>query len=216
METAMSFQKLTSLRPLSLVLVALLAACAQNPAQPDPNDGRGSTQQDALRNAQGRDTARAPSQISLGFGDQEGVRPATPAQPAPEAAPLGQAVAELAEPKTFLGTLSCPPQSGACTPSKISVTLAPAGQWRLRTEPLGGGQAHSAGGCWVPIGAQPTRIALLTDKDSAMADLSFLNGNVVRINSFNQQRPTLESRLTRQADIDPIAEQDGKPAPACR
>ncbi|HRL21180.1 MAG TPA: hypothetical protein PLG97_05685 [Alcaligenes sp.] len=209
-------QKISSLRPLSLVLAALLAACAQTPSQPDANQGRGSTQQDALRNAQGRDTARAPSQISLGFGDQEGVRAVEPAQPTQEAAPLGNAIAELAEPKTFLGTLSCPPQSGACTPSKISLTLAPAGQWRLRTESLGGGQTHSAGGCWVPIGAQPTRIALLTDKDSTMADLSFLNGNVLRINTFNQQRPTLESRLTRQADIDPIAELDGKPVPACR
>lgn len=212
----MSFQKITSLRPLSLVMVALLAACAQSPAQPDPNEGRGSTQQDALRNAQGRDTTRAPSQITLGFGDQEGVRPVAPAQPEQQAAPLGTTVAELAEPKTFLGTLSCPPQGGACSPSKISVTLAPAGQWRLRAMPLDGGQARSAGGCWVPIGAQPTRIALLADNDTTLADLSFVNGNVLRINTFNQQRPTLESRLTRQADIDPIAELDGKPVPACR
>ena len=36
------------------------------------------------------------------------------------------------------------------------------------------------------------------------------------INTFNQQRPTLESHLTRQADLDPVSELDGQATPACR
>ncbi|MGG5143771.1 hypothetical protein [Alcaligenes ammonioxydans] len=213
----MSFLKISPLRSLPLLSLVLLAACAQAPVQPTPNEGRDSTQKDALRQAQGSSTARAPSQINLGFGNQEGLRAITPASA--EQAPAAQAdhsVAELAEPKTFLGTLSCPPQGGICEPYKISVTLAPAGQWRLRATPLGAGQSYHKGGCWVPIGTQPTRIALLADNDSTLADLSFVNNNVLRVNTFNQQRPTLESHLTRQADLDPVSELDSQPIPACR
>ncbi len=212
----MSFTKISPLRSLTLLSVVLLAACAQAPVQQAPNEGRDSTQKDALRQAQGSGTTRAPSQINLGFGNKEGLHPLTPARADQAAAQADRSVAELAEPKTFLGTLSCPPQGGACEPYKISVTLAPAGQWRLRASPLGTGEEHRMSGCWVPIGTQPTRIALLASNDSTLADLSFVNNNVLRIHSFNQQRPTLESHLTRQADIDPVSELDGQPMPACR
>lgn len=212
----MSFSTVFPLRSLTLLSVVLLAACAQAPVQPSPNEGRGSTQKDALRQAQGSSTARAPSQINLGFGNQEGLHTITPARAEQPAAMVDRSVPELAEPKTFLGTLSCPPQGGACEPYKISVTLAPAGQWRLRATPLGAGEEHRMSGCWVPIGTQPTRIALLANNDSTLADLSFVNNNVLRINTFNQQRPTLESHLTRQADIDPVSELDGQANPTCR
>ncbi|MBX6965071.1 hypothetical protein AB6N01_10960 [Alcaligenes nematophilus] len=212
----MSFTKISPLRSLTLLSVVLLAACAQAPVQPAPNEGRDSTQKDALRQAQGSGNARAPSQINLGFGNQEGLHAITPARAEQPAAQADRSVPELAEPKTFLGTLSCPPQSGACEPYKISVTLAPAGQWRMRATPVGAGQEHHKSGCWVPIGTQPTRIALLAENDSTLADLSFVNNNVLRINTFNQQRPTLESHMTRQADLDPVNELDGKATPACR
>ena len=212
----MSFTTISPLRTLSLLSLVLLAACAQAPVQPPPNEGRDSTQKDALRQAQGSGTARAPSQINLGFGNQEGLHAITPARAEQPAALADRNVAELAEPKTFLGTLSCPPQGGACEPYKISVTLAPAGQWRLRASPLAAGEEHRMSGCWVPIGTQPTRIALLTNNDATLADLSFVNNNVLRIHTFNQQRPTLESHLTRQADIDPVSELDGQATPACR
>src|SRR3546814_6618814 len=51
---------------------------------------------------------------------------------------------------------------------------------------------------------------LKLNEQASMATLTFVNDNVLRINTVNDVTPTLEYRLTRQADIDAIDELAGK------
>lgn len=195
----------------------LLSACAQNPSQNDPQAGRGNTQSDALKTAQGRDTARASSQLQFGLNEKQA--PASLAAPAAE--PAQATIPELNEAKTFLGTLPCL-GGGACQVQKLTVTLAPNGLWRLRAQAIGSqGQDQSAAsfislGCWESTAASPRRIILLNQQDSVVADLGFTSKNTIQVHSYNQQQPTLSTSLTRQADVDPISELDNTPVPACR
>lgn len=198
--------------PLSaLAMTLLLAACAQSPLN-DPHAGRASTQSDAMKTAQGRDVHRASSQLQIDLNNKE---VSTKRESEAAASPSARhELAELQEAKTFLGTIPCPAGSTNCVPQKLTVTLAPAGQWRLRSQALdkpGSGQVSS--GCWVSTGASPSRIILLNQQEVVMADLSFSSGQVMQVHAFNQQRPTLSTSLTQQADIDPIDEVQG--ARAC-
>lgn len=207
-----------------LALLLVLAACAQ-PQQSSSNydTSRENTQRDAQSHAMGGGP-QAASQIQLGFGN------AGPATPAPAAQASGDAGAQpqetapaapprpLAEARSFLGTVPCP--SGmACEASRFVVTLAPSGEWRARTTLLVGNQPSHAileQGCWDIIGNEPLRIALVHDKqDTAKADLSFVNGNTLRVHALNGVQPMLEHRLTRQADLDPIEELKARPALSC-
>ncbi|MCX5590084.1 hypothetical protein [Alcaligenes endophyticus] len=197
------------------VSAVLLTACAQSPLS-DTQSGRGSTQTDALKIAQGRDALRANSQLQFGLDKQD--KPLESEQLAKTS--TNTFIPELKEAKTFLGTLPC---AGAdtCALQKLTVTLAPTGQWRLRAQTIDAqGQTISESGlssmgCWVSTAVSPRRIILLNAQDTVMADLSFSNNNVLLVNSYNQQRPTLSTSLTRQADIDPIDELDTSAAPAC-
>lgn len=193
----------------------LLTACAYNPFS-DSQSGRANTQNDALKIAQGRDAVRANSQLQFGLDKQE-----AHAESANTVAAENPAfIPELKEAKTFLGTLPCM-SSENCELQTLTVTLAPTGQWRLRAQALNAqGQTLAESsllsmGCWVSTATAPRRIILLNAQDSVMADLSFTTNNVLHVNSFNQQRPTLSTSLTRQADVDPIDELDTNAIPAC-
>src|SRR3546814_12052284 len=70
-------------------------------------------------------------------------------------------------------------------------------------------------GCWDVIGTTPLRIMLKLNEQASMATLTFGNDNVLRINTVNDVTPTLEYRLTRQADIDAIDELAGKTPLKC-
>jgi len=211
----------TFFKPVAATLLALaLSACAQTREPGYYTTEHDTTQSDARMQAQGRHTAQAPSQIQLGFGDRTA---ANQGQQAPDTAAVGEParVRALAEAKTFLGTVPCLANEGAdCPASRISLTLAPTGEWRARIQELGPGAAADRAdmGCWEVIGAQPTRILLRAgDGENAAnrADLTFVNDNVLRINMFNNMQPMLEYRLTRQANVDPINELAGKAPLSC-
>lgn len=206
----------------TLALVLALAACAQPQKSSDLYDSsRENTQRDAESHVMGANP-RAASQIQLGFGDtgpaQAATRQGARAQDPQQAPATATVPRPLAEARSFLGTVPCP--SGmACEAARFVATLAPSGEWRARTTLLVNNQARQTlveQGCWDIIGTEPLRIALMhANQDGAKADLSFVNGNTLRVHALNGVQPMLEHRLTRQADLDPIDELKARPALSC-
>ena len=216
-------------RLFGLGLLALLAACAQQREPGFYDVPREGTVSDARHRAQGDAGTVAPSQLQLGFGkhstkgaSSQGAAAGQPAGTAAASAasqPTGTAGAtpipeELRETRTYLGTVACPVTGQACPPRRMTLTLAPDGQWRNRSTPLDGAAATTALGCWHLVSTEPARIVLQTG-DQATATLEFIQSNVLRVTQVNGKQPLLESRLTRQADIDPIPELAAKPAETC-
>ncbi|WP_066456797.1 hypothetical protein [Castellaniella caeni] len=221
---------------LSLLLV-VLSACAQQREPGYYDTPRESTMTDALHRAQGSADTTAPSQLQFGFGTQE--QKAKPASPAPAQAAPASAEAhpvhatasgaaapttaapprpglpqELAETKTYLGTLACT-DGGQCPASRLTLTLAPDGQWRARKAPAeGSGASQTALGCWFLTDTNPTRIVLQSG-EHPYASLEFVQSNVLQVLRINGQPPLLAAHLTRQADLDPIDELAATPAQAC-
>lgn len=216
-------------RCLSLGFFVMLAACAQQRQPGYYETPRENTVSDALHRAQNADASTAPSQLQFGFGSQQkkvttagGPAQATPAgQPAgtgeAAAAPAARTTAipeNLSETRTYLGTIPCP-DGGVCPAMRMTLTLAPDGQWRARSRPANGsGPVQTALGCWFLTGTAPVRITLQAGEQS-YASLEFTQSNVLRLLQLNGQVPLLESRLTRQADIDPIDELSAQPARSC-
>src|SRR3546814_11047484 len=120
-------------KPLgALVLALLLAGCAQQSMPNYYSTSHDSTEADAQNQAQGRSGARAPSQIQLGFGaDQKVDKPQTQQEDASERAVLK--ARPLAEAKTFLGTIPCLTGGTTCSAQRLTLTLAPSGEWRSRS-----------------------------------------------------------------------------------
>ena len=240
MEFAMSASAAIALRPVSalnkfrltarpglgLALLALaLAGCAQQRSPGYYNTSHDNTLSDAQQQAQGRSTARAPSQIQLGFGDTEkkpkpGSEAASEAAEQQNAAASAPVVRPLMEAKTFLGTVPCLTGESACTAARVTLTLAPNGEWRSRTQilqPATGKKAPIAEmGCWSPTGMDPWRILLKSQDGKRNASLTFVNDNVLRINAVNDIQPMLNYHLTRQANIDGIDELSSHPTLKCR
>src|SRR5690606_7657648 len=100
-----------------------------------------------------------------------------------------------------------------------ALPISPNGQWRARSQPLmasGASPTTAQQGCWDVIGAQPWRIRLRTaGSESSTASLTFVNDNMLRVNSVNDHQPVLDYHLTRQADIDGIDELNTAKAPSC-
>lgn len=216
---------------ISLVIgMALLTGCAQQqrPAgfYDTPHD---STLADAQQQAQGRRGARAPSQLQIGFGesDIEAARQRSQADPAAAVAAVSadtpattsMNVRPLLEAKTFLGTLPCVNSDANCPAMRMTLTLAPTGEWRARTVPVNAATDNSAivqQGCWDVMGTSPLRIILQAQGQEGSTGLTFVNDNVLRITMYNDIRPILDYHLTRQADIDPIDELASQPALTCQ
>lgn len=210
MSSPAQLTRLSFCKPLgAAVLAMVLAGCAQQKTSGYYDTPHDNTMTDAQMQAQGRDVARAPSQIQLGFGNEneKANKQQSPQQAAESTAVKARA---LAEPKTFLGTVPCLANAGpACSASRVTLTLAPAGQWRARTVLLDHPDAKNnivQQGCWNVVGTQPLRIVLQMANEATKANLSFVNDNVLRINMINDIKPTLDYHLTRQQDIDPIDE----------
>ncbi len=193
-----------------ILLLGLLAACAEQsqPGYYDPP--RGSTATDAHQRAEGRKTAGTPGQLQIGLGQQQGnkKRPAT-AQNEPQASAQALAMrslpAELSDTRSYLGTIPCAAGQD-CQAMRLSLTLAPDGQWRSRNTPLDGtGSVQTYMGCWYLSGTKPTTLVLQVG-DNALLSLKFIATNVIQINWAGGQQSLMDARLTRQADIDPIAE----------
>lgn len=209
----------------AVLLAFMLAGCAKQSAPGYYNTAHDNTLSDAQQQAQGRNTARAPSQIQLGFGDTEQKKKAAgeaaPAEAAGEnaATSVMPAVRPLLEAKTFLGTVPCLTSALACTAARVTLTLAPSGEWRSRTQVLGAASGKQAPvleqGCWSPIGTDPWRILLKSQNKAQTASLTFLNDNVLRINAINDIKPALDYHLTRQADVDGIDEMGKRAALKC-
>lgn len=199
------------------LLALAMAGCAQQQPAGYYDTPHDSTESDALNQAQGRTSARAPSQIRLDFGnDKETRKPQAAEDPATEAATIKARA--LTEAKTFLGTVPCLIPSSACSANRVTLTLAPGGEWRSRTVVLGAPDAKNNAaeqGCWSVIGTKPLRILLQLKNETVKANLTFVNDNVLRVNTFNDIQPTLDYHLTRQQDLDPIDELAGQPALQC-
>ncbi len=197
----------------------LLAGCAQQQAPGYYDVPHDSTQADAMQQAQGRGNARAPSQLQFGFGQLQEQAQVT-AQVAPgvqETAVAAPAQADiprpLREPRTFLGTVPCLTDGGNCPAQRITLTLAPSGEWRARTQFVGADARDNLvqQGCWSLTGRSPVRIALQTSTGATRGAFSFVNDNVLRVVFLDDISPSLEYRLSRQADIDPINELPAAP-----
>lgn len=212
---------------ISLVIgMALLAGCAQHKTDGYYDTPHDSTLSDAEQHAQGGRGARAPSQVQLGFGDPESARNTqqAQAQAATGAGVSGQDAATatppraLLEAKTFLGTVPCVTNQAGCPASRITLTLAPSGEWRARTQRVDAPSTEQPiiqQGCWDVIGTNPLRIVMQTSDQESKTSMSFVNDNVLRVMMFNDIRPILDYHLTRQADVDPIDELADRPALSC-
>jgi len=199
------------------LLALVVAGCAQQQPAGYYSVQHDTTAADAQQNAQGRDGARAPSQIQLGFGNNQPARPIAAEQAAQQEEPVIKA-RPLAEARTFLGTVPCLSAEAGCSATRITLTLAPSGEWRSRTVFLDNPDPANniaQQGCWDVIGTRPLRIILVQKNEASMANLTFLNDNVLRINMINDIQPRLEHRLTRQADVDGIDEITNKTPLQC-
>ena len=126
----------------------------------------------------------------------------------------------IPEAQTFTGTVPCFNSEMRCTAQRITLTLAPNGRWRARAAYLertnadGGTQIEQ--GCWRAVMMAQPRIVILTAQGNVRADLSIISaGNALQLGSINGRVPNLLYTLTRQPDMDPIDELNGRPAPSC-
>lgn len=216
----MSLFLLLARAPVKLLGVALLtvfvSGCAQQQAAGYYTVDHDSTSSDARKQAMGNKGSQAPSQIQMGFGNTNSKQQSATAEG--QASKTTAQLRPLSEPKTFLGTVPCLGQNAACEASRLTLTLAPDGPWRARTEFLnktGNNTSMTQQGCWSLAGTQPLRIVLIAQDGTSVASLSFVNDNVLRINRIHDTTPTLDYHLTRQADIDPIDDMAGSALPQC-
>lgn len=203
--------------------ITLLAGCAQDRPAGYFDTPHDSTQADAEQQAQGRRGARAPSQLQFGFG-KTGERDAGQQTQVADSMETDTEEKDLAkirplmEARTFLGTVPCVTGDTDCPASRVTLTLAPNGEWRSRTVLLGTPGTDRPivqYGCWNVVGTDPLRIVILTQDQSSKANFTFVNDNVLRVNMYNDVRPMLDYHLTRQPDIDPIDELAGQAPMIC-
>ena len=143
------------------------------------------------------------------------------ASPASGAGMVQSAAARFApQAQTYLGTLPCLTPGVNCAPIRMTLTLAPNGRWRARSETLAAGPNVVAAtavleqGCWDATEVRPVRVLLTDGRGTTRADFVVQN-NALRVRSINGQAPNLGYFMTRQPDLDPISELDGSKLPNC-
>lgn len=197
------------------------AAAAQNAATAQNAVPATPMRTDAPAGQPATTAAIAPGAASAA-GDAPPQNPGTlPISPEAAAANVPSVQSQLIpEPQTFMGTLPCFNSEMQCTAQRITLTLAPNGRWRARAAYLeranadGGTQMEQ--GCWRAVMTAPPRIVILTSQGNVRADLSIISaGNALQLGSINGQVPNLLYTLSRQPDMDPIDELNGRPAPNC-
>lgn len=239
---------LTFKRPLlltfSVLAAALAAGCAQQRTEGYYNPPAESTITDAQAQAQGsgyRTVVHAPSQLQIELKprqpgkqqnnvsqatstNEEGVAapPNTDAgsDATPAVVPVSTAARELVpQAQTYQGTLPCMTPELNCDAQRVTLTLAPNGQWRARISYLDGhpkaGQPLVEQGCWDALQERPPRVMLMDRSGNVRADFTMPINNNLRVRSVAGKVPNLNYVLTRQPDLDPIAELNKQPAPAC-
>ncbi|MDQ8033565.1 MAG: hypothetical protein REJ50_16255 [Bordetella sp.] len=227
-----------------MAAVAVLAGCAQQRTEGYYNPPAESTITDAQSQAQAagyRSVVHAPSQVQIELKPrqpnaqqkqqaQAGGPTAEDGQPAPAnepsnadaGVPVGTprtAAAELIpQAQTFQGTLPCFATALNCEAQRVTLTLAPNGRWRARLAYLDAKSANTPPtleqGCWDATQERPPRVLLLDGAGNLRADLSMPLYNTLRVRSVNGHTPNLNYTLTRQPDLDPIAELK-QPEPRC-
>jgi len=241
----MAMPAVTPLYRAALVLSGLLilGGCSQMQQPGYYNPPKPSSQTDAVAMAEAaysQQTVRAPSQIQFEIkkpvaastqtasvaqskttnAAEQNVgsnnisnETITPIGPSPQAQliPIVQ---------TFAGTLPCFNREMKCTAQRITLTLAPNGRWRARAayldQNLASGKPLAEQGCWRTYNMQHPNIVLLDEAGNARADLVMTANNVLLLRSINGQTPNLNYTITRQPDVDPIAELDKMPVPNCK
>jgi hypothetical protein len=155
----------------------------------------------------------AAQNVAIGAGDN--------ATAAPGASAYHSAAARFApHAQTYLGTLPCLTPDVNCAPIRMTLTLAPNGRWRARSETLATGPNALAApavleqGCWDAIEIRPVRVLLTDGLGTTRADF-VVQDNALRVRSMNGQAPNLGYFMTRQPDLDPISELDGSKPPSC-
>lgn len=205
-------------KPLGVLFAALvLAGCSSPHPEGYYNVAHDTTEADAQQIAQGRRTAQAPSQLQFGFSNDEQQADKGTQSAASATSALPRA---LRQAKTFLGTVPCLSAGGNCPAQRITLTVAPTGEWRARTQYLDANTAETQlvqQGCWAISGTEPVRIVLQTKEGATKGSFTFVNDHMLRVNTLNDMTPNLDYRLTEQADVDPISElPTGTPLPCAR
>lgn len=235
----------TPLHRVALVLggLLILGGCSQLQQPGYYNPPKASSQTDAVAAAEAaysQQTVRAPSQIQFDIkkpvvataqtapATQSNTGGATeqvassdnisnetinPIGPSPQAQliPIAQ---------TFAGTLPCFNREMKCTAQRITLTLAPNGRWRARAayldQDIASGKPLAEQGCWRTYNMSQPNVVLLDESGNVRADLVMTGNNVLQLRSLNGQTPNLNYTITRQPDVDPIAELDKSPVPSCK
>lgn len=120
--------------------------------------------------------------------------------------------------QTYVGTLPCLAGELQCQAQRVTLTLAPNGRWRARTAYLGTSQQAQPSveqGCWNATQGSPVQVILLNAQGDQRVELQATQNNVLRVRSVMGKVPNLTYNLTRQPDLDAIAELDGQAAPNC-
>jgi len=208
----------------SLVLSGvLLAACAQSPDSGHYERPRESTLTDARKKVRGTAALGAPSQLQLGFGDRRKEDDKTEAPETEGDADTEEQTGanviprQLREARTFLGTIPCFGDSPHCTPQRVTLTVAPTGEWRWRKEAVTASsrQPQAQRGCWDASEGDKLQLWLRGKEDSILAHLEFINDMTLKVKEIDGKRPSLQLQLTRQPDIDPIDEAEAEAALSC-
>lgn len=217
----------------------LLAGCEQMKTPGYYEPAKASSTSDAIRQAETggtREVVRAPSQIQFAVrrpGSEAEGNPATGTPPVAgeRLSTQGQAAMAAADaedkalsslipaPHTFFGTLPCFHRDMRCTVQQITLTVAPNGRWRARAAYLEqkspSGKAMAAQGCWRIVPTSPPNLVLLDGDRNVRAELLFVSRNTLRLKTIDGEAPNLTYTLSRQPDLDPIAELDKSPPPNC-
>lgn len=237
-ETVRSSTQRTALSALVLGGLAVLAGCAQMQQPGYYNPQKPSSETDAIANAEAtytQQTIRAPSQIQLAIKRPVATSTAVVdpnqlssneanalnAGNASQVAPIGPSAQAQLIPiaQTFAGTLPCFHSEMKCTAQRITLTLAPNSRWRARAAYLE--QSDQSGkplveqGCWRTYTQQYPNIVLMDMSGNVRAELVMTSNNVLTLKSINGLSPNLSYTITRQPDIDPIAELDKSAPPKC-
>ncbi|WP_141218287.1 copper resistance protein NlpE N-terminal domain-containing protein [Bordetella genomosp. 5] len=162
-----------------------------NPQQQQQNPANGPVAEDGQAIPQGEGSGGGGAAVAAG----------TPRSANAELIPQAQ---------TFQGTLPCFATALNCEAQRVTLTLAPNGRWRARLTYLENTPGKTAPsyeqGCWDATQERPPRVLLLDGAGNMRADLSMPLYNTLRVRSVNGHTPNLAYTLTRQPDLDPIAE----------
>lgn len=125
----------------------------------------------------------------------------------------------IPEPMSFAGTVPCFNPNMDCNAQRVVLSLAPNGRWRSRATFLDQNQQNGKPlveqGCWRTVLGSYKKISVLSAQGIPRAEFAVPSDNLLAVLSVNGQTPNLRYTLSRQPDLDPIAELDKTAAPNC-